>query len=278
MYPAHGLALFPPFPHDNRVFVAMSFDGRFEPRWQHVIGRGISDAGLEPYRIDIPKTSGSIPAEIIRGIAQSRLVFGDVSLLDGQRNGNVMYEIGIAHASRQPEEVLLFRSDREKLLFDVATIRVNEYDPDTKPDEARALVKDAVQSALRDIATVKAVTVERAVSALDVPSIEVLMTISGSGHGKHPKMTTMRDVLSSAQYAQAIARLLELGVLETHLAPLTREMMLRDDQPVVEFLRTCTSYRVTPFGSAVLLSIATSWKLKELGIDLEWESSPPPTP
>jgi hypothetical protein len=102
MYPAHGLQLFPPFPRNDRVFVAISFDPRLEQRWEQVIAAGIQDAGLEPFRVNIPKTSGSIPAEIIQGISQARLVLGDVTALDGIRNGNVMYEIGIAHTCRLP--------------------------------------------------------------------------------------------------------------------------------------------------------------------------------
>ena len=72
MYPAHGLQLFPPFPRDDRVFVAMSFDERLRSRWESVIDPGIGDAGLKAFRVDVPKVSTSIPADIIQGIATSR--------------------------------------------------------------------------------------------------------------------------------------------------------------------------------------------------------------
>ena len=37
MYPAIFFGLFPPFPRDERAFVAMSFDPRFDARWKNVI-------------------------------------------------------------------------------------------------------------------------------------------------------------------------------------------------------------------------------------------------
>ena len=37
MFPNHYFGLFPPFPRNNRVFVAMSFDEQFKDRWQNVL-------------------------------------------------------------------------------------------------------------------------------------------------------------------------------------------------------------------------------------------------
>jgi hypothetical protein len=57
MYPAHGVALFPPFPQGHRVFVAMSFDPRYRARWTEVIAPAIARVSLggtrlDPFRID----------------------------------------------------------------------------------------------------------------------------------------------------------------------------------------------------------------------------------
>jgi len=56
------------------------------------------------------------------------------------RNENVLYEVGIAHSSRLPEEVIFFRSDNDKLLVDLANIRINSYDPDGDPKKSKELV------------------------------------------------------------------------------------------------------------------------------------------
>ena len=270
MYPAHGLALFPPFPRDERVFVAMPFDDRLQRRWEQVIAPGISAANLSPFRVDIPKTSNSIPAEIIRGIAQSRLVLADVTRLDGHRNGNVMYEVGIAHASRQPEEVLLFRSDNDPLLFDVATIRVNTYEPDGQPDQARSLITEAVLAALREVNTLKSATVEQVVNTLDVPSIEVLMVVgAAAGKHTHPASKTMRDVLSHGQYVQAIARLLGSGLIVAASAELSPEMYATlKNGGTTDFLRALVTYQLTPFGGAALTRLSQLWRVDRISAEL----------
>ena len=103
--------------------------------------------------MDARRISDSILTEILSGVGTSRLFLADVTTLERAderpiRNGNVMYEVGIAHAVRLPEEVLLFRSDSDSLLFDVANVRVNTYSPEERPDEARALVSDSIVAAL----------------------------------------------------------------------------------------------------------------------------------
>ena len=190
MYPAHGAALFPPFPRDNRVFVAMSFESVFTPRWTNVIQPGIREAGLEPYRVDMPRLSTSIPADIVTGICHSRLILADITATGGQRNGNVMYEVGLAHAFRQPEEVLLFRSDQERLLFDVTTVRVGDYSPDIDIAESKAKIVDVVRSALHEVDTLKSLAVGRAASELDAIAFGVLCDVfARGGNYTHPEMS-----------------------------------------------------------------------------------------
>ena len=142
--------LFPPFPREDKVFVAMSFAPEFQRRWDNVIAPAIQEVGLEPFRVDQRKISDSILTDITKSIANHRLIFGDISVMFVHeeaerrlpvRNANVMYEVGLAHTARLPEEVILFRSDNEYLPFDVMNIRVNSYDPDKAQDEARAKVR-----------------------------------------------------------------------------------------------------------------------------------------
>jgi len=162
VYPANYFGLFPPFPRKDTVFVAMSFDEQFEKRWTDVIGPAIANVkpngnALAAIRVDSRRISDSILTEILSGIGTARLVLADVTTIgymDGGRairNANVLYEVGLAHAQRLPEEVLLFRSDNDNLLFDVANVRVNTYAPDQAPDEARKLISDCVEAALREV-------------------------------------------------------------------------------------------------------------------------------
>jgi hypothetical protein len=118
----------------DQVFVAMSFEGRFRERYQDVIqpaieSETISGLALRAHRVDNSKTGDSILSEIVDGIAHSRLVLADVSVIDEGRytgvpirSGNVMYEVGVALACRNPSDVLLVRDDSKDFLFDVSTI------------------------------------------------------------------------------------------------------------------------------------------------------------
>ena len=106
MYPASFFHLFPPFPRDNKVFVAMSFASAFTHRWEKVIMPAIARVQidgqpLEPIRIDQCRISDSILVEILDGIRRSRLILADITAIgeiSGKpvRNGNVLYELGIA--------------------------------------------------------------------------------------------------------------------------------------------------------------------------------------
>lgn len=77
-----------------------------------------------------------------------------------------MYEVGIAHSRRLPAEVILFRSDNDHLMFDLANIRVNPYNPDGKPHEAKLFVKEALKSAINEIDHQRHFSVQRAVDSL----------------------------------------------------------------------------------------------------------------
>src|SRR5258707_10872964 len=106
MYPANYFGLFPPFPRRDTVFVAMSFDPQFDKRWAEVIAPGVrnvrvNDSRLEPVRVDARQISESILTEILSGVSTSRLFLADITTLEhignrAVRNGNVMYEVGIA--------------------------------------------------------------------------------------------------------------------------------------------------------------------------------------
>jgi hypothetical protein len=62
-----------------------------------------------------------------------------------------MYEIGLAHAVHTAPEVILFRSDNDRLLFDVTHVRVNSYDPDHDETGACRKLADAITDALREV-------------------------------------------------------------------------------------------------------------------------------
>ena len=256
MNPNNLFNLFPPFPRENKVFVAMSFDSRCDKRWNEVIFPAIknvtiNEKPLEPYRVDKGKGSNSIVSDIIIGIGNCQLFFADLTTIGYLeekkpiRNGNVMYEIGIAHTIRLPEEVILFRSDNDPLLFDLANIRVNKYNPDGEPEEAKQKVSEAIISTIKEIKLQKHLSVSKAVDSLDVISLDLILEMrEQNGAIKHPEIHTVMDSLAKRDKIASIQRLLELGIINTQYSKLT--------ETTPEDLLT---YTITPFGYAVIMNI-----------------------
>lgn len=173
----------------DQVFVAMSFEQRFKERFEQVIkpaieSRPLSGIMLRAYRVDNSKTGDSILVDIVDGIAHSRLVLADVSVIDEGRytqtpirNGNVMYEVGVALACRNPSEVLLIRDDTKGFLFDVSTIphmQVDFSDHDAAINSLRGALSDRLtETKLLDDARVKL-----AVQTLTQHELEVLRNLA----------------------------------------------------------------------------------------------------
>jgi hypothetical protein len=257
MYPAHFFNLFPAFPRENRVFVAMSFEPTFRPRWDEVIAPAVSDVAingvaLEPYRVDAHVVSDSLLTQILDGISRCRVFLADVSAigaLSGRpvRNANVLYEVGLAHATRLPEEVLLFRSDDEALLFDVANVRVNRYDPDGDPRAARQQVASSIGAAFKEIELRRHLAVRRAGETLDYESWMLLFELSQTP-GHHPPRRTMRDALGAVGRSAAIVRLLDVGAIQGSFLRVTHDLLKRSDLPPEHLVE----YRITGFGAALM--------------------------
>lgn len=241
----------------------MSFDAAFKTRWEDVISvaiRHVSVNGtpLEPNRVDARRIGDSILTEILGSITNDCLILADVTSLghfDGRpiRNGNVMYEIGLAHSVRLPEEVLIFRSDSDHLLFDVANVRVNSYDPDGDPDHARSQVTDAIIESLRELDQRRSLAVKSAAESLDFNGWWVLAMAAASGGVGHFQTRTMGQALGNAANNAAIVRLLEFGALETEYVKITPELVSQLDTSAERLVR----YKATAFGHAILKYAAT---------------------
>ena len=264
MFPSNYFNLFPPFPRENKVFVAMSFYPIFDERWKNVIDPAIrrverNNVPLEPHRVDVRRVSDSILTEILTGISRSLVIFADVTSLGRfenkpVRNGNVMYEVGLAHAIRLPEEVILFRSDNDELLFNVANVRVNSYDPDGDPEKARKLVGTTIVEAIKEIDLKRNLSVKAAAESLDYTCWDILLHAAAQDGIHPPPMTTMRQALGNSRHISAISRLLELGALKTNYLHITPELLTdTNDQPAEKMLK----YKITQFGNALLEHIAS---------------------
>ncbi len=262
MYPLHVFNLFPPFPKTNRVFVAMSFDEEFAARWRDVIAPAIGSIEwegnkLKAHRVDAQAIAGSVVSEILLEITASRLLFADlttmsyVDTIEGRlpvRNGNVMYEVDLAQAVRLPEEVILFRSDQDRILFDLSNVRINAYSPDDRQDEAQAAIKQAIMNSLCEIKTVQHAAVRRAYEQLDMNSAHVLLMCWDKGKYVHPQTKTMGDALNNMKWDAAVSKLLDLGALASNHF-INADRLKETKQLTVDCFMS--AYKLTPFGQAL---------------------------
>jgi len=168
-----------------QIFVAMSFAPQYQERYTNVIepaiqALSIGNVPLKAYRVDISKSGDSILTDIMDGIAHSRMILADVSIIGkdsvsgrSYRNGNVMYEVGLALAARQPQDVLLVRDDKDDFLFDVSTVPHKHIDFTNVAIAAKELQTELIER-LRQQSFVNDARVQMAIAALSAAEVAAL--------------------------------------------------------------------------------------------------------
>lgn len=179
-----------------QVFVAMSFSKEYDRRFEQILApaiRSVEIDGLrmEPYRVDSSRSGDSVLTDIVDGIAHSQLVLADVSVTgkdsitgNSYRSANVMYEVGLALACRQPAEVLLVRDDREEFLFDVSTIPHLTVDFD---DHGRAenILKRELDARIKERRLVEDARARMLAESLTDEDISALRFLCSIHRGEH---------------------------------------------------------------------------------------------
>ncbi len=147
MYPRTYFETFMRYEAKDQVFVAMPFSASFMHAFEHVIEPAIRRVTVQGRplvpRIINRATSGSpdIHEQIFDAILHSRLVLADLTVQSSysadngvsrwQPNSNVTYEVGLAAAWRNPEDILLIHQGHpnHSYSFDVQNLRHVQYDP-----------------------------------------------------------------------------------------------------------------------------------------------------
>ena len=182
MYPRNYFDLYRPHISEKMVFVGMSFAKETLYRWKNIFQPAILDANLEPYRVDMDVPSDSILENIMRGILDAKFLLFDISMNKKRvRNGNVMYEIGLAHAMRHPEEILIVRSDNDPLLFDVSSIRIHSLDFN-KANEAREHLSQLLLHLSVGMTSLKRIILDKIVESLDEVCLGFLASHANFSH------------------------------------------------------------------------------------------------
>lgn len=239
------------FQKRDEVFVIMSFAPEFNRRWEHVIQPAITnELNLAANRVDYNDSGESIVHDIMDGIAHSRLVLADITsspMTDRrgeewpQRNGNVMWELGIAHVMRLPDEVIVVRSDNDPSIFDLTQFRAFPYDPDDDEIEARRILVSLSRDRLRSVDQTRSDFVRRCAEALDPGAVAFLMNHVPATGESFP-------IPANPGNALFCPRLFEMGILKSFIG--IRQEQTTGNSGII------TSASITPLGYEVLRLLA----------------------
>lgn len=108
-------------PEKPTAFVLMPFDETFSSVYEDLIKGPLAACGFEVTRADSLFNQQQILKDVVKGIADATLVVADLTGL----NGNVLYELGLAHALGK--RTVLITQKLEELPFDLRPYRANEY-------------------------------------------------------------------------------------------------------------------------------------------------------
>lgn len=138
------------YPHVREFldtcFVMMPFGDWFDRYYQDIYVPAIRDAGFEPIRADEVFSTGSVVEQIWEQIKKAKVLLADLT----DRNANVFYELGMAHAARKP--VIFTAPQVEDVPFDLRHLRVIIYEV-REPEwsnKLRLSVTDYLKNALKD--------------------------------------------------------------------------------------------------------------------------------
>lgn len=242
------------------IFVAMSFADRYKARFTEIIEPAINSIevnakALKADRVDISKSGDSVLTDIIEGIAHSQMVLADVSSIgkdsvtgEPYRNGNVMYEVGLALACRHTSEVLLIRDDTDKFLFDVSTIPHKRID---FTDKARAIeeLRSELIARLKERNHINDARVQLAISGLTGDEVTALKYIA--------------DLTPGTVWGRP-----NKGVVDFHaMASIPRLLDKQLIKVVGEFEEGYPAYHPTPLGSTVAQLVKSG--LRKFKVDVK---------
>jgi hypothetical protein len=105
----------------GKVFVVMQFSAPYEELYTDVIKQTAEAFGLQAYRADEVFRPGIVLEDIISGIVEAKIVIAEIT----ERNPNVFYELGYAHALKKP--TILLAESGKALPFDVSGYRCLFY-------------------------------------------------------------------------------------------------------------------------------------------------------
>ena len=106
----------------DTCFVMMPFGQWMDEYYREIYVPAIREAGLEPVRADELFSTGSVIEQIWEQISRAKVLLADLT----NKNANVFYELGLAHAANKP--VVFTTGQLDDVPFDLRHLRVAVYD------------------------------------------------------------------------------------------------------------------------------------------------------
>lgn len=177
-----------PFGKKNVDGSQVDFTAIYKEIFEPAINEAKTPEGksLMAERTDMDAFSGSINQDMFEYIMYSRLAFADISGF----NPNVFYEIGARH-STQESGTVLFRQTGHAIPFDIASIKVFEYDrePADKVEASRTFITNVLSESLKR-------------NRLDSP-VRLALRAQWAGEATNASSTTGNNTPALAPNAQA---------------------------------------------------------------------------
>lgn len=109
---------------DGTCFVLMPFKEPFDTYYKSILRPAVIAANLDPLRGDSIFTPTPIMSDVWKMIQEAKVLVAELT----EKNANVFYELGLAHAIGKP--VVLITETMDDVPFDLQQLRVIVYDKD----------------------------------------------------------------------------------------------------------------------------------------------------
>ncbi len=139
----------PPKKALGTCFVLMPFKEPFDTYFESIIKPAVHAARLDPDRGDSLFRPSPIMADIWQMIQDSKVLVAELT----EKNANVFYELGLAHAIGKP--VVLISDDLSDVPFDLQSLRVIIYDKNDPAwgTELKSNITESLGETLEDTAS-----------------------------------------------------------------------------------------------------------------------------
>ncbi len=114
----------PPAKKQGSCLVIMPFKEPFDTYYATIIAPAVKSASLDPIRADSLYRSTPIMNDLWQMVQKAKVLVAELT----ERNANVFYELGLAHAIGKP--IVLVSETMDDVPFDLRPLRVLTYDKD----------------------------------------------------------------------------------------------------------------------------------------------------